>query len=33
MKEFVDLQHNIENKYNLKLTHMSGGNSLSLHLV
>ena len=33
MQIFVDLKHKIEQKYNIKLSHMSGGNSLSLHLV
>lgn len=33
MQIFVDLNHKIEQKYNIKLSHMSGGNSLSLHLV
>ncbi|WP_330463646.1 alanine/ornithine racemase family PLP-dependent enzyme [Metamycoplasma gateae] len=33
MAEFVKLQHQIEDELNIKLTHMSGGNSLSLHMV
>ena len=33
MQIFVDLKHKIEQKYNIKLSHMSGGDSLSLHLV
>ncbi|KDE43931.1 alanine racemase [Metamycoplasma hyosynoviae] len=33
MKTFVELQHQIEKDHNVKLTHMSGGNSLSLHMV
>lgn len=33
MKLFVNIQHKIEDELKIKLTHMSGGNSLSLHLV
>ncbi|WP_373435443.1 alanine/ornithine racemase family PLP-dependent enzyme [Metamycoplasma equirhinis] len=33
MAKFVKIQHEIENELNIKLTHMSGGNSLSLHMV
>ncbi|WP_427867386.1 alanine/ornithine racemase family PLP-dependent enzyme [Mycoplasmopsis arginini] len=33
MAQFVKLQHEIEDSLNIKLTHMSGGNSLSLHMV
>ncbi|MGX9372905.1 alanine/ornithine racemase family PLP-dependent enzyme [Mycoplasma sp. 3398] len=33
MKQFVEIQHQIEGELNIKLTHMSGGNSLSLHMV
>ncbi|MCV3733941.1 alanine/ornithine racemase family PLP-dependent enzyme [Mycoplasma enhydrae] len=33
MSQFVELQHEIERELNIKLSHMSGGNSLSLHMV
>ncbi|BAP39787.1 alanine/ornithine racemase family PLP-dependent enzyme [Metamycoplasma canadense] len=33
MSLLVKLQHEIENNLNIKLIHMSGGNSLNLHLV
>ncbi|MEA4115337.1 alanine/ornithine racemase family PLP-dependent enzyme [Mycoplasma sp. 744] len=33
MQEFVQIKKDIETTYNLKLTHISGGNSLSLHMV
>ncbi|PZW00582.1 alanine/ornithine racemase family PLP-dependent enzyme [Metamycoplasma auris] len=33
MAKFVELQHQIENELHIKLSHMSGGNSLSLHMV
>lgn len=33
MAKFVSLKAQIEQTYNIKLTHMSGGNSLSLHMV
>lgn len=33
MAQFVALKHQIEDELNIKLTHMSGGNSLSLHMV
>ncbi|AZZ65764.1 alanine/ornithine racemase family PLP-dependent enzyme [Metamycoplasma phocicerebrale] len=33
MAQFVLLQHQIEKELNIKLTHISGGNSLSLHMV
>ncbi|TPE58047.1 alanine/ornithine racemase family PLP-dependent enzyme [[Mycoplasma] falconis] len=33
MAEFIKIQKQIEQDLNIKLTHMSGGNSLSLHMV
>nr|WP_040543739.1 alanine/ornithine racemase family PLP-dependent enzyme [Metamycoplasma auris] len=33
MAQFVALQHEIEDELKIKLSHMSGGNSLSLHMV
>ncbi|AWX42755.1 Alanine racemase, N-terminal domain [Metamycoplasma cloacale] len=33
MKIFADLNNEVQTKYNVKFSHISGGNSLSLHLV
>ncbi|RMA77540.1 putative amino acid racemase [Metamycoplasma subdolum] len=33
MNLFVKLQHEIEDKYKIKMTHMSGGNTYSFHMI
>ncbi|WP_412031350.1 alanine/ornithine racemase family PLP-dependent enzyme [Metamycoplasma buccale] len=33
MNKFIDIKRNIEKTYGIKLFHISGGNSLSLHMV